>query len=161
MIQKARKLMISHSLYAALLMIATPALSGPRPPSPSPVPTPSQNRTVCLNLLCNYEGENQKCQAAAQLEKFVSLRGDEVEDRSEHPFHPEFEVACNDSLIYNGIGYRFTDALGTRIQAQSGPYPAILLPRGVLRDGHRYLISSLELGDENLRGYCYIYTGPR
>lgn len=127
---------------------------------------PLPPREVCFNILCSYEdkesGEKHlKCEAAAAFQKQVTYEGNEMEDNSSYPDDPEFEVVCDGQRLYRSAGRRFTDAQGTRIQAQGGPFPAILLPRGVLDDGHRYALSSMELENRKLRGHCYIYTGPR
>ena len=130
---------------------------------PPPLPPP---KTVCFNVVCTYKCENPKggefstCQAAAKFEKWVTGDGDEIRDDSQYPDNPEFEVACDDQVLYNNSGRRFTDEQGTRIQAEEGPYPAILIPRGSLREGHHYVLSALELfNQQQLQGYCYVYTG--
>ncbi|OFZ19478.1 MAG: hypothetical protein A2X94_09010 [Bdellovibrionales bacterium GWB1_55_8] len=156
--------------YAILVWLLT-VLSGTNCWAGVPVPEPctgkdceSVAKLVCFNLLCNYEesapkARYRKCESAARFEKWVTGDGSEIPDISEHPLNPEFEVACDDELLFNNSAYRYTDALGTRLQAQAGPYPATLLPRGALREGHRYVLSTLELNGQTLRGHCYIYTG--
>lgn len=131
---------------------------------------------TCFNIYCRYEESRhdddksdsftdshdsyEKCRAASQFKKNVGDDGSEIEDRSYPPFNPRMAVECDGSVIYNNSAHRYTDYKGTRIQAQHGPYPAILLPKGALRDDHHYVRSVLELSDQTLKGYCYIYTGP-
>lgn len=151
-------------------------------------PPPKCTKEECFNIICHYKSHNEKndgyekCQVAARFLKNVTLEGGEVEDSSEQPkdhhgngpregeppnnegphrdfFDHQFEVKCDGHLIYNDGARRFTDMLGTRIQAETGPYPAILLPRGTLHAGHHYAPSWLELGEQNMRGSCYIYNG--
>ena len=121
---------------------------------------------ICFNLVCSYqregrEGTYEKCQAAARFKKWVTAGGGEIWDRSEGVNHPEFEVECDEYMIFNNSALRYTDSLGTRIQGRTGPYPAVVIPRGSLRDGHSYVPSSLEFSDQHLRGYCYVYSGPQ
>lgn len=127
---------------------------------------PDGARTVCFNVVCNYEKEGtgrgfNRCQAAARFLKNVTASGGEIKDRSETPFNPEFEVQCDGRVLFNNAAHRYTDALGTRLQAETGPFPAVLLPQNSLRDFHSYVISALELRDQALRGFCYVYTGPQ
>jgi hypothetical protein len=121
-------------------------------------------REVCFNLVCTYKDSRsdgyRECKAAAELAKVVRHDGAEVRDHSEHPFNGEFEVQCDDTFLFNNSSHRYTDHQGTRIQAVQGPYPAVLLPKGALRDGHRYVPSTLELPGVTLEGYCFVYTGP-
>ncbi|OFZ19480.1 MAG: hypothetical protein A2X94_09020 [Bdellovibrionales bacterium GWB1_55_8] len=139
-------------------------------------------KSVCFNLVCHYDfqqhiqGEEQQngsglksCKVAARFDKLVTIDGGEVTDDSIHPDNPELEVSCDDKLVYNNSARRFTDLLGTRIQGQMGPHPAITLPRGALHAGSgetsgRHIAPSvLELdtgrGFERARGTCYIWTG--
>ena len=123
-------------------------------------------RELCFNVFCNYqkeiaEGSYQKCKAASVFTKSVYLDGNEVRDNSESPLNPELQVECDGAVIQNGSAHRYTDSMGTRIQSLTGPYPAILLPRKALRDGHRYVASSLEFDGESMEGYCYLYTGSQ
>jgi hypothetical protein len=108
-----------------------------------------------FNVFCRFP----KCFAASRFEKHVDHEGDEVYDNSEHPRNPAFEIECHGQSIFNGLGRRFTDKAGTRIQAQAGPYPAIVLPPRALRDGHRRVKSLLELREATLEGDCYLYVG--
>ena len=131
----------------------------PQPPRPP--------RPICLNVFCNYRedgapNDSVKCEAGAVFEKLVTDDGEEIHDNSENLSNPRFEVACDKKTLFNGSAHRFTDAAGTRIQAEIGPYPAVVLPRHALREGHRYEASVLELaGGATLHGYCFIYTGPQ
>jgi hypothetical protein len=147
-----------------LALQSTSAFAGEKCPDGKKCEEPP--RQVCFNMLCTYQSDDpharyQLCHTAARFVKWVTNEGEEIFDDSEHPFNPEFEVECDEDLLFNEGARRFTDRLGTRIQSQTGPYPATLLPRGALHDGHRYEISTLEMGDEILRGYCYLYTGPQ
>jgi hypothetical protein len=130
---------------------------------------PFPTKQVCFDMVCNYKSKSRDsydprdsqyktCRAAVRFQKWVGVDGREVWDTSTTPFNPEFEVECDHQLIYHSAGTRFTDELGTRIQAETSPYPAILLPKGALREGHRYALSSLELDGQALRGHCYLYT---
>ncbi len=122
-------------------------------------------RPICLNLVCDYErvhGQDDgfsKCRAASRFTKLVSWDGDEIRDRSSVEETVSLEVECDGQTIFNNSANRFTDAQGTRLQAKSGPYPAVMLPRGTLSDEHRYVASALELKDQTLRGVCYVYPG--
>jgi hypothetical protein len=131
-------------------------------------------REVCFNVFCTYDrdhdGKEQghdehdgydKCHAGATFNKFVTDDGVEIDDDSDHDRNPKFEVECDGRPIYNNSGHRYTDWQGTRIQAIQGPYPAIVLGKGALRDTHQYSVSALELWDQTLHGYCYVYTGPQ
>ncbi len=131
-------------------------------------------RPICLNLVCDYERVHRrddgllddghddgfsKCRAASRFTKLVSSDGDEIRDRSAVEETVSLEVECDGQTIFNNSANRFTDAQGTRLQAKSGPYPAVVLPRGTLSDEHRYVASALELKDQILRGVCYVYPG--
>jgi hypothetical protein len=132
---------------------------------------------VCFNVFCTYERQNvldaqggqgphdgqfEKCHAASTFQKFVSDEGEEINDESaDRDDNPKFEVECDGKTVYNNSAHRYTDWQGTRIQALAGPYPAVVLGRGALRDTHQYEISALELWDQTLHGYCYIYTGTQ
>jgi hypothetical protein len=128
-----------------------------------PVPPPLPPRQVCFNLVCNYDkGDGPgygKCQAAATFTKWVEADGSEIQDNSDSPQNPQFEVECDEQVLFNSSGRRFTDEQGTRIQAETGPYPSLLLPVRSLEDTHRYVLSSLELTNQTLSGYCYIWSG--
>lgn len=148
-------------LTAAAIAFVAPFSASPAQAGDQRPPT-----ETCFNAVCSYqrEGEDgryEKCQAAAVFRKWVTAEGDEIADKSAFPQNPMLEVECDQRVLHNNGARRFTDALGTRIQAQAGPYPAILLPRKALREGHRYEPSALELDGQHLRGYCYIYTGPQ
>lgn len=124
-------------------------------------------KNSCFNVYCSFKkdkddknNEEYSCQAAAQFDKAIFEDGKEVEDNSDVSNNPTFEIECKDNKIFNGTAHRYTDSQGTRIQAQVGPFPALVLPRGALHDGHGYAVTVLELGDVSLRGSCYLYTGP-
>ena len=137
-------------------------------------------KSICFNLVCHYnfpgEGpdqgqhrEGKSCKVAARFEKLVTIDGGEVTDDSTHPNNPELEVSCDNKMVYNNSAHRFTDLLGTRIQGEMGPHPAITLPRGALHagagesSGSHVAASVLELdtgrGFERARGTCFIWTG--
>ncbi len=123
-------------------------------------------RPVCFNVFCEYKSKDphstyNACSVGTIFWKDVSDSGKEIGDNSIQGNNPDFEVECDKSRIFNSSGHRYTDFMGTRIQAQIGPWPAITLPHGALADGHRYVLSDLELGAEKYRGFCYIYTGPQ
>lgn len=123
-------------------------------------------RSVTFNVFCKFKGEAEaqyrKCFAGARFEKDIFFHGEEVEDRSDYPFNPEFEVECDGYLIHNNGGKRFTDHEGNRIQSLTGPYPAIVFARGALRDGRRAVPARLELfndfSDNSYSGVCQIYV---
>ena len=126
-------------------------------------------KTTCFNLYCQYkkkkkeeakEGQVQECRVAIQFMKRVSSDGREIFDYSNEKDNPKFQVQCDQQILYNNSAHRYTDELGTRIQVIGAPYPAILLPRGSLHDQRHYETSSLQLENQDLEGYCYIYTGP-
>jgi hypothetical protein len=116
---------------------------------------------VCFNVFCTYERDHKRCQSASKFTHFVTDDGQEVWNNSSPPFNPSFEVECDGRQLYSGSAHRYTDYLGSRIQAIPGPYPAIVLPRDSLRDVRHYVESSLEFTNERLAGSCYIYTGPQ
>lgn len=126
-------------------------------------------RKVCFNVFCTYDARDQhgqdqyeKCHAGSTFTKWVRDDGDEIQDESaDHDDDPKFEVECDGKPVYNNSAHRYTDWQGTRIQALQGPYPAIVLPEGALKDTHEYAVSALELWDQTLHGYCYVYTGPQ
>jgi hypothetical protein len=125
-----------------------------------PIPT----KPICFNILCNYKKKNkdhhgfETCRSAAKFIKRVGEDGRETLDFSSQSDHPEFEVECDHQLIFNNSADRLTDHYGTRIQGAPGPFPATLLPRDALREGHHYVVSTLELENQVLSGYCYIYN---
>jgi hypothetical protein len=114
------------------------------------------------------------CKAISIFEKVVTAEGAEVTDESPEPSTPlspqvpRFSVEC-DGLpepVYNNYARRFTDLLSTRIQALTGPKPAIYLPRGALHVGYHVADSYLDIDtgiptQKQLRipGKCNIYTG--
>jgi hypothetical protein len=119
-------------------------------------------RSVTFNIFCRYDNGPQRkdrCYAAARFEKLVFSNGAEFEDNSDHPSNPVFEVECGGEMIFNEHGRRFMSREGTWIQALTGPYPAIVLSRQALREGHHRVTSVLELRDVSLEGTCLIYTG--
>lgn len=132
-----------------------------------------ETEEACFNLVCNYEFEPssgvRKCSVASTFVKDVTKDGGEVVDNSDWKNNPIFEVSCDGEKIFNNRARRFTDLLGTRIQGESGPTPAILLPRGQLhtsadgQGGGHYSRSVLELdnghGFIRGKGSCFIWTG--
>jgi hypothetical protein len=135
-------------------------------------PPPPPERSVCFNVFCTFQrqdagtqgestGHYQKCQVASTFTHWVTGDGNEVWDNSTDSFNPAFEVQCDNEVIYNGSAHRYTDYLGTRLQAIPGPYPAVDLPKDSLREIRHYSDASLEFADQSLQGTCYIYTGPQ
>jgi hypothetical protein len=136
-------------------------------------PGKPHHEPVCFNLICKYSSKSPRegmppsfdtpttCRAAAVFTKDVTLDGGEILDTSDPNSNPDFEVECDEHVIFNDRAHRYTDIMGTRIQALTGPYPALLLPRGALRDTRGYIHSSLDLDGRILSGYCYLYTGPQ
>ena len=130
-------------------------------------------QSVCFNLVCKYaakppqEGDSSAdrspstCRAAAVFTKDIAIDGSELFDVSDGDSNPDFEVECDDHVLFNDRAHRYTDSMGTRIQALTGPYPAMLLPRGTLRDTRGYITSNLDLDGRVYSGYCYLYTGPQ
>lgn len=136
------------------------------------------HRLAHFNLVCYYRQPTnpqgfQNCKAAASFKKHVTLDGGEIADESPDPSRPLsaeipfFKVECDNVSVYGGDrGRRFTDLLSTRIQALTGPKPAIYLPRGSLHVGQHISDSYLEIDtglpdNDSLRtvGKCYIWTG--
>jgi hypothetical protein len=134
-----------------------------------------KTKEVCFNLVCYYNDHKQpegykNCRAAATFTKDVTLDGGEVEDDSNHKNNPQLEVSCGGStLFFNNSARRFTNLLGTRIQGETGPFPAVLLPRGALHSGadntsgDHTSPSVLELDTGSYltrsKGFCHIWTG--
>ena len=132
-------------------------------------------RETCFNLVCHYEFEGEgtprHCTASTIFNKAVTRDGGEVQDDSNLSNNPRLEVSCDDKVVFANSARRYTDLLGTRIQGQTGPTPAILLPRGTLHSGSEgsngghYSRSILEIdtGQHFLRGKgkCFIWTGPQ
>lgn len=164
------KLAIFSSL--ALLLGASMAFADDADSCDGPncrVPT----RTTCFNVVCYYQSEMdnfKNCRASATFKKNVTKDGGEVADDSTFENNPRFEVQCDGKTIFNNSARRFTGMLGTRIQAEAGPLPAIFLPRGELHgDGYRgnagdhvsmsYLELDTQNGPERLQGTCHIWTG--
>jgi len=144
-------------------------------------------REECFNLVCDYEFEHdvvindgnggggnhraRRCTVAAKFNKNVTIDGGEVQDDSTDSNNPQMQVSCDGTSIFGPSGtHRFTDLLGTRIQGQMGPNPALLLPRGALHtgaehdtSGSHYSQSMLELrgedGPSRAYGKCFIWTG--
>ncbi|MGZ3687414.1 MAG: hypothetical protein ACXVBW_03900 [Bdellovibrionota bacterium] len=132
-------------------------------------------KEVCFNLVCYYNNEHnpekfKSCKFASTFRKKVTIDGGEVVDDSHFGNNPTIDLECDGKDLYPGSARRFTDLLGTRIQGEAGPHPAITLPRGALhsgsednRAGDHQAPSTLELdsGYEVLRtkGTCYIWTG--
>lgn len=140
-----------------------------------------ETREVNFNLMCNYDfGHHlvvnddghyaRSCTVSATFRKNVTMDGGEVQDDSNDMNNPQMQVECDGSVIFGPSGARrFTDLLGTRIQGQTGPTPAILLPRAALhsgaegQSGSHYSESTLEVrapsGLERARGSCFIWSG--
>lgn len=130
-------------------------------------------KPVCFNLVCSYQfdgwDKHASCKVAATFVKDVTKDGGEVTDDSQDDNNPRLEVSCDGIPIFNNSARRYTDLLGTRIQGQEGPDPAVTLPRGELHtgpdgiSGGHYSYSTLELDDDTLRrsakGSCFIWTG--
>lgn len=140
-------------------------------------------KTVCFNVYCQFEDKKDsdddredadslrdfhECTAAATFKKEVTVDGGEVVDDSNFENNPELNVVCRGNKIFNSSANRYTDLLGTRIQGESGPFPALLLPRGALssgadnRSGDHVTFGSLELtlkkGLVHKKGKCFIWT---
>lgn len=120
-------------------------------------------RSIVFNVFCRFYKEHARgnkpiCYAGARFNKAVGAHGGEVFDDSAYPESPQFEVECEGSTIHNSAGQRYTDRVGTRIQAETGPYPAIVLPSGALRDRRQRVDSELELRDATYSGDCFLYT---
>ncbi len=143
------------------LLLATASYAGVPCLGGKCIPT----RPACFNIFCVYDrktdGKFHKCEAAAKFTHAVTVNGLEVKDESVSPFNPIFEVKCDDEVFFNGVGRRFTDFIGTRIQTLNTPFPAIVLPRNSLEEGHRFEDSFLELEEQRLEGFCYTYTEHR
>jgi hypothetical protein len=138
---------------------------GPYPSALAAEPLSSDiGRVDCFNVVCRYEsldsGDSRRCEATAEFSKHVGEDGDEVEDRFDDPAGTVFEVSCDRKKLDSLGARRLTDREGTRIQAEAGPHPAVLLPRGALSERHRYVESALELDDRTLHGECFVYSGP-
>jgi hypothetical protein len=137
-----------------------------------------ETRDVCFNLVCHYDfdedhgpadHEHHHCTAAATFTKAVTLDGGEVADNSHEGSNPALNISCDDHEYDPRPARRFTGLLGTRIQGETGPTPAILLPRGELHTGPgdqnsgHYSKSILELdadhGFKRGDGSCFIWTG--
>jgi hypothetical protein len=131
-------------------------------------------KTTCFNLVCYFDDEKnphgfKSCKAAAKFNKRVTVDGGEVQDDSNLGDNPQFEVTCDNKILFNNSARRFTDLLGTRIQGETGPHPSISIPRGELhsgsdgRSGDHISPAVLELDTGNqllrTRGQCYIWTG--
>lgn len=119
-----------------------------------------KTRPTCFNLYCVYQKDGDRCEAAATFNHFVTDEGRETWGNSTEGNNPVYSVSCGGHSIYSGSGHRYTDRLGTRIQGIPGPFPAIVLPVGALKELRHYSESTLETRDETYLGTCYIYTGP-
>ncbi len=132
-----------------------------------------KTKPVCMNLKCDYKFRHHdkdiNCAVVTVFNKTVTEDGGEVSDVSGKDDDVKMEIACEGTPIWNGPARRFTDLLGTRIQGEQGPNPAITLPRGVLHSnedgkgaGH-YSHSRLELqtdeGWKRADGACFIWSG--
>jgi len=162
-------LSLSLALSSAFAQAADAADVGIKDTCPNCTPP---TKPVCFNLMCHYESDgptDKSCTASSTFIKNVTIDGGEVVDDSASPNNPTFEVSCDATTIYNNSSYRYTDLLGTRIQGQEGPDPALLLPRGELHsaaagtNGGHYSDSILELsgpdGFHRVHGQCFIWTG--
>lgn len=136
-----------------------------------------ETKEVCFNLVCHYDFDEdhdqdhhrRHCTAAATFKKRVTEQGGEVSDNSKPEDDVKLEVKCEDDHFDPRPGRRFTDLLGTRLQGEQGPTPAILLPRSELHTGPgdknsgHYSKSVLELdtnkGFRRGEGECFIWTG--
>jgi hypothetical protein len=122
-------------------------------------------RPICFNVFCTFQREGtgpyEKCQVASTFVHLVNDDGSEFLDNSSDSNSPVFEVQCDNEVVYNSSAHRYTDYLGTRIQAIPGPYPAVVLPKDSLQEIRHYSDASLEFADQRLNGTCYIYTGPQ
>ncbi len=143
----------------------------PCPPGgPCEVPV----KETCFNVVCEFSNEHapegmQNCRAAAVFNKNVTTTGGEVADDSTASNNPTFEVTCNGVPLFNNSAHRYTDLLGTRIQGETGPHPAISLPRGALHTGPNgsagYHVSPSRLEIDSVDGHAYssgkcsIWTG--
>ncbi|MDR3607190.1 MAG: hypothetical protein P4M08_07410 [Oligoflexia bacterium] len=149
-------------------------------PCPGPDCRPP-TKDVCFNLMCIYNSEDhiadhddKSCTVASTFVKEVTLDGGEVIDDSDRDDSDRdnvttLEVSCGGKVLFDNSAYRHTDLLGTRIQGQEGPTPAITLPRGELhtvesgQGGGHYSWSTLEFQTEerfkHLDGSCFIWAG--
>ncbi len=153
-----------------------------------------KTRNECFNLVCYYKADKKgdwelgddkgdkdkdhkkgrrNCKVASTFFKDVTWDGGEVQDDSNKDDNPSLSVSCDDDPpFYDNSAHRYTDLLGTRIQGQTGPAPAIFLARGALHsgaDGQSGPHTSTSLlkiekgvlnGEvETLEGYCEIWTG--
>ncbi|MEW6055990.1 MAG: hypothetical protein AB1540_05190 [Bdellovibrionota bacterium] len=136
-------------------------------------------RVETFNVVCAYNDVNnpegfKTCRASAVFDKEVTLDGGEVVDESPEPSPdlsseiPFFKVECDNVSKWNDQAHsrRFTDLLSTRIQALSGPFPSIYLPRGALHVGPHVVGSYIEIdtgipSNQQIRtnGKCHIWTG--
>lgn len=116
----------------------------------------------CFTIYCLYHKKaddrfgHSKCRAISTFKKWVGKGGQELEDDSSPPMNPSLDIECDGKVIYGDSSVRFTNRMGTRIQAAPGPFPALLLPRDSLHDGHFYNFSFLQLESQTLSGQCFI-----
>lgn len=158
----------------AICLGSSSAFAGDPHQNPSCPDCTDPTREVCFNLMCHYEFKNEygspkNCTVSSTFTKNVTVDGGEVQDDSSVGNNPRLDISCDNEKIFNNSAHRFTDLLGTRIQGQTGPSPAVLLPRGALHSGQEgqsgshYSKSILELdnGREFVRanGKCFIWTG--
>jgi hypothetical protein len=134
-----------------------------------------KTKPACFNLVCYYDNiqsphdEFRHCKAAATFNAPVTIDGGEFQSDSRDGNNPQLEVTCDGNVIFNNSAHRYTDLLGSRIQGETGPHPAILLPRGELHSGaddhsgDHQSPSTLQLdgqdGPVSAQGTCYIWTG--
>jgi hypothetical protein len=152
-----KSLIVAASLLSAGYSYSPRAAECPGKDCPPPKP-----REVCFNVYCQFkksDSSEQKCHAASRFIKAVNDDGSEIEDTATPDSFPVLEIECDERVIYNNGGHRFTDFTGTRIQSEAGPYPALVLPKGALREPHHMSTARLELEEETYRGECYIYMG--
>jgi len=145
-----------------------------------------EKKSECFNLVCYFKATDhgrdllsdsgngfKNCKAAAVFNKDMTKDGGEVQDDSTSENNPALSVSCDDKpAFFDNSSHRYTSLLGTRIQGQTGPHPAIFLPRGALhsgandQSGPHVANSVLEIDTgvmgsdvQRLTGYCDIWTG--
>src|SRR5690242_19757913 len=124
-----RTLMLGMLIYAfgANLALANDAEDNCHGPHCKP-----KTREVCFNVVCSFIDKDQpagyeNCRVASTFNKRGRLGGGEVEDDSVQATNPQLQVKCEGGTIFNNSARRFTDLLGTRIQGETGAFPALIL----------------------------------
>ncbi len=131
-----------------------------------------KTKEVCFNLYCDYDLDtphdhhdhyDKPCTAASTFTKKVTEDGAEVPESLDG----NLEIKC-DGQSWIGRADIFTGLLGSRFQTETGPNPAIFLPRGSLTAGcenniqGHYSTSGIELNDHGKfirgEGKCFIWT---